>query len=131
MKRYVFAILIAFIFSSCATVFSGFGSKVKVHAGTPIAAKVYLNGNYIADAPCSVKVSKSMLKDGQSKITIKAAGYKDQEIVLGRKLKAGALFGDILLLGWPIIIDFADKAIYKAYPSKINYSLDQTFQQGH
>lgn len=113
----------AMLLQSCATVFSGTVCKVKVNAGSPENAKVYMNGSYVDNAPCHVKVSKNGLKSGQTKITIKADGYKDQDITLVKKLKGGALFGDILLGFWPLVIDFGDGAIYKAYPDNIKYNL--------
>jgi hypothetical protein len=111
---------------SCATIFSGINCKVKVNSGQPVGAKVYMNGNYIGTAPCEMTLSKNGLKNGGTKVLIKADGYKDQEVTLTRKVKVAGLIGDILCGLFPLIVDFADGAIYKAAPDKINYNLDKS-----
>lgn len=123
MKKLLFAgTIISLLLSSCATIFSGTKCKVTVKDGNPVNAKVYLNGAFQGDAPCKVKVSKNSLKAGAI-IEIKADGYVPEKIVLVKKLKVAALFGDILTGVFWIAIDFADGAIYRAFPNKINYSL--------
>lgn len=108
--------------NSCATIFSGTKCKVKVKDGSPIAAKVYVNGTYEGTAPCKVKISKNSLKSGAI-VEIKADGYETQKVTLVRKLKIGALLGDIVTGVVWLAIDFADGAIYRAYPNKIEYNL--------
>ena len=124
MKKLLFvgAIFSLLLLSSCATIFSGTKCKVIVKDGNPINAKVYLNGSFQGDAPCKIKVSKNSLKTG-ALIEIKADGYETQKITLVRKLKVGALLGDILTGVFWIAIDFADGAIYKAFPNKVKYNL--------
>lgn len=122
---FVFAVIIIF-FSSCATVFSGTRCKVKIKDGIPAGAKIYVNGNYIGTAPLTVTVSKNGLKNKQTIITIKAEGYRAQEIILTRRIKISALVGDIIFTGGAgLIIDFLTGAIYKAYPGSINYNLEK------
>ena len=108
--------------SSCATIFSGTKCKVKIKDGYPSSAKVFVNGSYEGTAPCKVVVSKNSLKSGAF-IEIKADGYEASKVTLARKLKIGALVGDILTGVFWIAIDFADGAIYKAFPSKVEYNL--------
>lgn len=116
--------LTASLTTGCATVFSGTKCKVKVKSGDPVEAKVFLNGNYMGTAPCKVKVPKNGLKSGQLTLEIRAEGYKSQFVTLTRKTKVAAVIGDVVTGVVWLIVDFADGAIYKAYPSKIRYSLE-------
>jgi len=115
--------LILLIFSSCATIFGGMKTNVKVK-GYPEGAKVFYNGNFEGNAPCNVKVSKNSLKDGSTKIQIKAEGFKDSEVTMSRKMKTGAFIGDLFIFPVGHIIDFVTGAIYKPYPNKIEFSLE-------
>lgn len=118
-------IIMVFTFSSCATVWSGTQCTVNVKNGVPEGAKIYVNGNYVGQAPIKVVISKNGLKNKQTVITIKADGYKSQDIILTRRLKISALIGDIIFTGGiGLIIDFATGAIYKAWPGTIQYTLD-------
>lgn len=109
---------------SCATIFSGTSTKVKV-SGVQEEAKVFYNGNYEGETPLKVKVSKKALKDGVD-ITIKKNGYQDANIILIRKTKVGAIIGNIIFTGGiGLIIDFATAAIYKPSPKEIKYDLEK------
>jgi hypothetical protein len=118
------AVIMALVLNSCATIFSGTKAGVSVK-GSPETAKVYLNGNYEGTAPTKVRVSKKALKNNQTSITIEKEGYLGQEVVLTRKVKVGALIGNIVFTGIVVgnVIDFATGAIYKPHPGKISYSL--------
>lgn len=122
LNKTIYLLVIAVLMQSCATIFSGTKSRVKVK-GAPEGASVYYNGNYEDTAPCRVKVSKKSLKDGNTKIQIKEEGYKDTEVTLSRKIKIGAVIGNFLIFPVGHIVDFATGAIYKPYPGRINYNL--------
>jgi len=123
--KLLFAVaIVATLFNSCATVFGGMKTNVKVK-GLPEGASVYYNGNYEGNAPCNVKVSKNSLKDGNTKIQIKSEGYQDSEVTLSRKLKMGAFIGDILIFPVGHIVDFVTGAIYKPYPAKVEFNLQK------
>jgi hypothetical protein len=125
MKKISLVFLLSVLLCSCATIFSGRNDKVKVTEGNPIAAKVYYNGSYVGNAPCEVKVPKADLRNRTAVITIKAEGYEDQEIILTRKLKVGALVGDILTGVVWIVVDVLDSAIYKSSKDKVHYDLQK------
>ncbi len=108
---------------SCATVFSGQKTNVRVKNGTPENANVYYNGSLVGQAPVSVKISKNGLKSGNVKIQVKKEGYNTQEVVLTRKLKMGAFVGDIIIFPVGHIVDFVTGAIYKPHPGSVKYSL--------
>jgi len=111
-------------FTSCAILFSGTKTNVKVD-GTPPNASVYYNGNYEGTAPCQVKVNKKALKDGNAKIQVKAENHIDSEVTLTRKLKTGAMIGNFITFPVGHIIDFVTGAIYKPYPAKVEYNLKE------
>jgi hypothetical protein len=125
MKSTIIFILTALVImsmNSCATVFSGTKSKIKIE-GTPAKAYVYYNNELKGVTPMKLKVFKNELKK-QPEITIKKEGYQDQMVILHRKLKGSALVGNILFTGaLGLVIDFADQAIYKPEPGEINYIL--------
>lgn len=126
MKNIFLFSLLVFLFSSCATVFSGTKCTVRVKDGVPAGAKVYVNGNYVGTAPITITVSKNGLKNRQTVVTVKADGYRTQEIILTRRIKISALVGDLLFTGGiGLIIDFIDGAIYKASPGEIKYDLEK------
>ena len=121
----LFAILIIATFTqSCATIFSGTKSGVRV-SGLPEGANVYYNGNFEGKAPCRVKVSKNSLKNGNTKVQIKQEGFKDAEVTLARKMKIGAFVGDVFVFPVGHIVDFMTGAIYKPYPRKVEYNLQK------
>ena len=122
MKKTIIALVGTLFFSSCATIFSGTKCKVKVKDGSPVAAKVYVNGSYEGTAPCKIKISKNSLKAGTI-VEIKADGFETQKVTLIRKIKMAALIGDIVTGVVWLAIDFGDGAIYRAFPNKIEYNL--------
>lgn len=123
--NFILMIITMITFSSCATVWSGTQCTVNVKNGVPEGAKIFVNGNYVGTAPMKVVISKNGLKNKQTVITIKADGYKPQDIILTRRLKLAAFFGDIIFTGGiGLIIDFATGAIYKASPASIQYTLE-------
>ncbi len=123
-RKLLAVLFCAVLMSSCATIFGGMKTNVKVK-GFPEGASVYYNGNFEGNAPCNVKVSKNSLKDGNTKIQVKSEGYENSEITLSRKMKMGAFLGDILIFPVGHIVDFATGAIYKPYPAKVEYNLQK------
>lgn len=124
MKKIISALIIAvvfsFILSSCATIFTG--SKCKVYVPKNINSKVdvFLDGNYVGEAPTYVRMSKSKLKDGV--ISIRSEGYSKIDVKVGRKPMVGfivvdAVFNPLLSLG----IDFIDGDIYRPSTKSLDY----------
>jgi hypothetical protein len=111
------------LMQSCATVFSGSNANVRVPKGTPPNAKIYVDGKYTADAPETLKVPKSALKNGVE-ITTKADG-KEQTTKVHRKVQVGWLIVDILIGIVPLGIDFLTGDIYKANPDRVEYNLEK------
>ena len=120
--KFLGLILIVASLSSCATILGGAKKGVKV-TGEPPHAKVYYNGNYVGEAPVTVKVPRSS-KQGNSKVTIKADNYKSQDINLYRKWSIGYTVLDVFTGLVPLAIDIATGNIYQPKPSKIEYMLE-------
>jgi transcription antitermination factor NusG len=112
---------LSLIFQSCATILSGTKSPVKVK-GTPAAAKVYMNGVYVGQAPVRIKVPRK--KHPNVKIEVKAENYKPVELSLESRLSIGYLGLDILTGLFPLIVDFATGSIYAPYPKVLTYNLE-------
>ena len=125
MKKTIILLVFAIVLQSCATILGGVKDTTRVTQGTPEGAKVYLNGNYISDAPCNVRVNKNV-KSGINKIEIKAEGYETQTINMTRKVSIGYVVADAVCTGWiGLIVDFATGCIYKPRPNRIKYSLNK------
>ena len=120
--KFLGLILIVASLSSCATILGGAKKGVKV-TGEPPNAKVYYNGNYVGEAPVTVKVPRSS-KQGNSKVTIKADNYKSQDINLYRKWSIGYTVLDVFTGLVPLAVDIATGNIYQPKPSKIEYMLE-------
>lgn len=107
----------------CATILGGSRHKVHIKQGTPTSARVYLNGEYMGEAPESVKVQKSA-RQGNSYVEIKAEGYETAKINLTRKVSVGFVIMDLCCAIIPLAIDFATGNIYKPRPHRIDYYLE-------
>lgn len=116
-------ILLVFALNSCALLTVGTTSKVKV-TGVQDSCDVYINGNYAGTAPTRVKVTKKELKHGAI-VIIKKEGFKDQQVILKRRMRAGSFVCDLLFMTPWLWVDFATGAIYRPYPNKIKFKLQK------
>jgi len=128
MKKYIGLLCVVFMLSilneGCATILGGTRDVTRVQNGTPENAKVYLNGNYIGDAPKNVKVPKK-INQGNHTIEIKEEGYKNQKVEMTRKISIGYVILDICTGGIWLVPDFITGAIYKPRPNKVKYYLEK------
>ncbi|TKB96873.1 hypothetical protein [Pedobacter cryophilus] len=132
MKRnYILPILIAgtLLTQSCATIFTGNKTGVRIPNGTPEGAKIFVNGKYEKTAPETVQIPKAALKNG-SIITIKADGYQNTEIKINRKVQIGMVALDIVTGGIWLIVDFITGNIYTATPDRVKYELEKKESNG-
>ena len=107
--------------SSCATIFDGRKNTIKVHAGSPIAAKVYLDGEYIGETPFKIRIEKYKLQEG-SLIEIKQEGFQTLEYEVIRRPHVGYVIADLLSV-IPLVIDVANGNIYRPNTRNIEYEL--------
>ena len=115
-------ISLVFSLSSCATIFGGTKNTVRVEAGTPEKAQVYLDGELLGEAPFKIRISKYKLQVG-SIIEIKKEGFKTMTYEVLRNPHIGYVVADILGGVIPLIIDVADGNIYRPNTRKIEYKL--------
>lgn len=110
------------ILSSCATILDGRKNTIRVHAGSPIAAKVYLDGEFIGETPFKIRIEKRKIQEG-SLIEIKKEGYETLAYDVIRFPHVGYVMLDILTGFIPLIVDVADGNIYRPNTRNIEYEL--------
>ena len=111
-----------FMFNSCATILGGKKNTVKVIAGSPEKAQVYLDGKFIGEAPFKIRILKFDLQEG-SIIEIRKDDYETLHYKVERNPHMGYVAADILGGVIPLIIDVADGNIYRPNTRKIEYKL--------
>lgn len=119
MKKLLLLFLISQLLTSCATILSGKFDTVKVKAGKPVHAKVYLNGNYVGEAPIKVRLAK----DENNIIEIRADGYEPMAVQMRRRFAWGFAVADVCFGVVPLVVDLLTGDIYKLKPNKIRYDL--------
>jgi hypothetical protein len=125
-KNYILAIALSgvMILQSCATIFTGNKTGVKITDGTPNGAKVYLDGKFEGEAPQRVQIPKAALRNG-AMITVKAEGFKETNMKISRKVQIGMVALDVVTGGVWLIIDFVTGNIYTATPDRVKYDLEK------
>lgn len=116
-------ITVVIFFSSCATVFGGKRNTIKVEAGSPEKAQVYLDGEYLGETPFEARVSKFDLQEG-SIIEIKKENYETMTYVVKRSPHIAYVISDLLGVV-PLLIDVATGNIYRPNTNKIVYELEE------
>ena len=109
-------------FSSCATILDGRKNTIKVESGSPVAAKVYLDGVFIGETPFKIRVEKRRIQEG-SLIEIKKEGYETLQYDVIRFPHVGYVMLDIVTGVIPLIVDVADGNIYRPNTRNIEYEL--------
>ena len=105
--RYSFIVL-AFVFSGCATVFKGTSEIIHVQSN-PAGATVYVNGLNMGTTASPQTLKKGF--DSQT-ITLKKEGYVEQNLVVQRSFDPICFLN---ILFWPgFIVDAASGAMMKA-----------------
>ncbi|MEN8139146.1 MAG: PEGA domain-containing protein [Bacteroidota bacterium] len=122
MKRLIPLFVIAFtLLTGCATVFTPNKSRLTVYNGYPKNAKVYLNNEYLGEAPLEIWVENHKL-DKENLIEIKSEGFETAKIDLDLKTDAAYFIADMVsIVG--LGIDYYTGAIYKPKPGNIKYKL--------
>lgn len=109
-------------FSSCATILDGRKNTIKIKAGSPVAAKVYLDGEYIGEAPFKIRIEKRKIQEG-SLIEIKSEGFETLKYEVIRFPHVAYVLLDIVTGVIPLIVDVADGNIYRPNTRNIEYEL--------
>ena len=121
-KIFFWILISAFLWSSCATILDGRKNTIKIEAGSPENAQIFLDGKYLGDTPFKTRVSKFDLQEG-SIIEIKKEGYESMEYEVQRSPHVMYVGLDILMGVVPLFIDVADGNIYRPNTRKIEYEL--------
>ena len=116
------------VFSSCATVFGSKRNTIKVKAGTPEEAQVYLDGKYLGDTPFETRISKYELQEG-SIIEIKKENYETMSYEVKRSPHVAYVISDLLGVV-PLLIDVATGNIYRPNTRHIVYDLEKLNVKG-
>ncbi len=115
-------IVMAASLSSCATVFAGRKNTVHIKSGSPGGAQVYLDGEYLGDAPFKIRISKYKLQQG-SILEIRKEGFETVQYEVRRSPHIGYVLADILSGFIPLVIDVADGNIYRPNTRNVHYTL--------
>jgi len=118
MKALSYVVCAAFLFSSCATMFTGTKETITFNSD-PSNADVYINGVYRDKTPCSVEIPKK----GNNIATIKLEGSQEETFHLGKKINPVTfvnLLGPIII---GFIVDIATGATHTYEPKFYNTSL--------
>jgi uncharacterized protein YceK len=130
MKRLVYVLLVALLFTGCATMFTGTQTPVNVTA-TPATASVVIKAQtgqvyYQGEAPAVVKLDKK----NTYQVEITLTGYKTQIVMISQTV-TGWFWGNLctsLFVGWAI--DFITGGMWDLNPSTIDVKLAVALNQG-
>ena len=124
--QFFLLIVVVFSLSSCATIFGGKRNTIKIEAGLPEKAQVYLDGKYLGETPFEARVSKYDLQEG-SIIEIKKENYETMTYEVSRSPHVAYVISDLLGVV-PLLIDVATGNIYRPNTNKIVYDLKEINQ---
>ena len=123
--RFLLILLLArVLFQNCATILGGKKNTLVFSEESLPAAKVYIDGELIGDAPGKIVLPKGKIQHG-SILEIKADGYEDKEFMILRKQSAPYTVADLLLGGIPLLVDYSTGNVYRPTPRKFEYKLEK------
>lgn len=109
-----FGVIWIAMFSSCATIITGTNQRIDL-VTVPEGAAVYVDHQFKDSTPCTIKVKRTW--DDPQNILLVKSGYKDEPVVLDKKMNELIFLNFINVFGW---------AIDGATASAIRYSLQDT-----
>ncbi len=111
--------------SSCATIIGGWSNTLVLRSESGQSAEVYLDGEYIGEAPDAIKLPPRRIQHG-STLRLEAEGYQPVEYTILRRPSAPYVIADVVsTFGLALLVDFADGHIYRPRPRKIEYDLEK------
>jgi hypothetical protein len=126
MKKLVSStVIVIFVLSlsGCAAIFKGNSSKLDTNS-TPKGAKVYVDGNYMGDAPIRLKLESKRTYA----IEFRMDGYKSKTYNVTNHVGAGWIVLDVLCGLVGVIIDAATGSWYELDQKNINVILEKVIQ---
>jgi len=123
--RFLLILLLASVlFQNCATILGGKKNTLVFSEESLPAAKVYIDGELIGDAPGKIVLPKGKIQHG-SILEIKADGYEEKKFLIFRKQNAPYTVADLLLGGIPLLVDYSTGNVYRPNPRKFEYKLEK------
>lgn len=113
-------LLVAYLFSSCATLFKGSTDTVNF-SSDPSGAKVYVNGSLLGTTPVQLELKSNKTYT----IEFKKDGFETKTVVLNNSVGAGWIILDILGGIIPVVIDAATGNWYELDQEHVNAVLEQ------
>ena len=111
-------------FTNCATTFGGRHNTLVFKTDNTVKAKIYLDGNYIGEAPGKILLKRTTIQHG-STLEIKAEGYETQKYLILRKPHVIYTVADVITGGVWLGVDYATGNIYRPSPRMFSYSLNE------
>lgn len=126
-----FIILVAIIFTGCATIFKGTSQDIVIKS-TPEKAHVTIRSSNGEEMLSGVTpISTKLPKKNSYMVSIKLDGYKQAIIPISQSLD-GWFIGNLICGGIVgMIIDFADGAMWDLEPGTINVALLTAYLDGN
>lgn len=116
-------IIVCLVLSGCATMISSGPEPVNVSSEPP-DAEVVVEGRVVGKTPTSIQLDAA--DEGGKTITIRKNGYKTERHELDTSLEYPAIFWDVMLGGWPLLIDMSTGAWKKFNPNSVSIFLQPT-----
>lgn len=114
-----FVVFMIFVFSGCATIFTGTHDTIHF-SSNPEGAAVYKDGLKMCTTPCDVSMKRSIYKQD---LTFKMDGYETKMITLNNEFNIVSVLNLGSLLGWAI--DAATGSIMKYSTKAYDVNLDK------
>ena len=124
LAKIFFVAVLALGFTNCATTFGGRHNTLVFKTDNTVEAKIYLDGNYIGDAPGKILLKRTTIQHGSS-LEIKAEGYETQKYLILRKPHVIYTLADVFAGGVWLGVDYATGNIYRPSPRMFSYTLNK------
>ena len=113
------AVSLAWVTSGCATIVHGNRQTVTINS-EPEGASVKVDG-----LKGKTPFSASLARNNDYVVSIKKAGYQEEQIQITKSFSGLSIIGNILWLLVGVVIDFASGAAYNLSPTKIDVELEK------
>ncbi|MDQ7818379.1 MAG: PEGA domain-containing protein [Melioribacteraceae bacterium] len=120
MKKLFTVLTVAFLFTSCATIFKGSTDTVNF-TSEPSSADIYVNGVKMGKTPLQVELKSNKTYN----IEYRLEGHETKNYILNNSVGAGYIVLDILFGLFPVIIDAATGNWYSLDQEHVNMILDK------
>ena len=95
MKKTILFLTVAFLLSSCASIFTGSKRSV-LFESNPSGAKIYVNGFEKGKTPSQIKVA------ADDKVDFKLEGFSERVVVMDSKFNLVAILNGLSIIGWGV-----------------------------